>query len=336
MAHPKLSDDQKKDVTAAAINLFSGIEHGHMGRIAYLDNGSFLFNKFVHENPNYYLYNDEIELFSKNCAELTRNFRFCTRAVIVGPGPRDSFMQKEMHILKYMPHLQEIIFIDLSQKFNDAAKKAIDRSYIFNRMGVRTSYLTMSFRIAAHFLVPQENTAVLCTGSLISNLENVKSTEPFPKVKARIFMQGLQHLAGPNGKILIGYDSNGNIDTLLRAYDQCLEPFMINIMRVIRDNVPGAQTMKVGPEYFSYEASVIPCVPLVEHRLLVKQDQTITITSRNKTPITFELKQGQRLTMMTSLKPRPSLLDSVGRNIGLYTADIYRHRSGPTLHVFST
>ena len=336
MVHPKLNDEQKSDVTAAAINLFSGIEHGHMGRIAYLDNGAFLFNKFVHENPNYYLYNDEIELFQKNCSELSRNFRFCTRAIIVGPGPRDSFMQKEMHILKHMPHLQEIIFIDLSQKFNDAAKKVIDRSYIFNCIGARASYLTMNFRVAAHFLAPREDTAVLCTGSLISNLENVKPTEAFPKVKARIFMQGLQQLAGPNGRILIGYDSNDNINTLLRAYDQCLEPFMINIMRVIRDNVPGAQLMKVGPDYFGYEASVRPCAPMVEHRLVVRQDQTITIISRNKSPITFELKQGQRLTMMTSLKPRPQLLDSVGRNIGLLTADIYRHRNGPTLHVFST
>ncbi|WP_435641155.1 L-histidine N(alpha)-methyltransferase [Micavibrio aeruginosavorus] len=336
MANPKLTTEQKTEITAAAINLFSGIEHGHMGRIAYLDDGAFLFNKFVHENPDYYLYHDEIELFSKNCAALARNFRFCTRAFIVGPGPRDSFKKKEMHILKYMPSLQEIIFIDLSQKFNEAAKSEIDRSYLFNSAGVRTSYMTMDFRVAAHFFPPQENTAVLCTGSLISNLENVRTTSAFPRLKTKIFMTGLQHLAGPNGKILIGYDANNDLNTLLSAYNQHLEPFMINIMRVIRDHAHGARQMKIGPNYFSYEASIVPRTPMVEHRIVVKQDQTITLLNKNERPINFELKKGQRLTMMASLKPRPQMIDTLGREIGISTTEIHRHPNGPTLHIFST
>ena len=321
-------------VTRAAINLFCGAEHGHMGSIVYLDQGANLFNQFTLGNPDYYIYDDEIDLFINNGRQFVHDFRRCTRAVIVGQGPASSLIKKELWVLSSMPHLRSVHFIDLSQQFNDAAKSVMRHNRIFNASAIQVHTHTIDFRKATSLYAPHENTAVLCTGSLISNLDNVDSRTSFPIEKTQEFMRHLAHLAGDNGKILLGYDANLNCETLLTAYNHPLEPFMLNIMAVIRDHANGASELKVGPEYFSYRSTIIPLIPMVEHLIEVKKSQKLELITETGTPLKILLKKGAVYSVMASLKPRPRTIHQLGQTVGMKTSTVYANKNGPILHIF--
>lgn len=307
-------------VTEAAIALFTRTMHGHMGEIAYLNGGGEKFEKFT-QHPKYYVFRDECELMKRRAKDIAKELKGVKHLVVVGQGPAKSFKNKEMLLLDHLPELEAVTFIDVSASFNTQARKAVKDWEQTSGRKLATRTLTMDFHNAANHVKRDKTTAVISTGSLISNVHNAPE-RGFPDQIMIEMLRAFRALASDDGKIVLGYDSNNDAQSLGEAYDKNLEDFIVNITTIIEDHCDGLSDFHGGTEYFRYEEEWMEKSQQTAHKLVAAKAQSFTITHQGKT-MHIDLEPGDEFVCMSSLKPSPKKMARLGEHAGIDTTNIY-------------
>lgn len=328
MANKEFSDI----VTRAAIDLFTRRQYGHAGEIAYLNGGGKLFSDFVKYNGDYYPYKGEIEHITRNRGAIAQDIADTEHLIVVGQGPSHSLENKELQIIKLLPNLKRVTFVDVAEDFN---KQAIGVMNAYKKQSGRTfevGTLTMDFHRAATKVEHDLKATVISTGSLISNVHNAP-VHGFPDQIMIEMLQGFSDLAGPDGNVVLGYDSNDDSISLSKAYNQQLAPFIKNIAKIIEDHCEGISGFKGSPDYFDYEMEWVHKGLQVAHKLIVKKAQAFTIEHEGRRiPIT--LNPGDEFVCMTSLKPTSNKMSRLAIHADLEARNSYVDRNGMVEHVF--
>jgi hypothetical protein len=311
----------KRAVAAAAVDLFTRKQHGHMGDIAYYNGGGKLFEDFVKANDNYALYNGEIRNISIHKKAIATDVAGTERAIIVGPGPASSFRMKEMQILKLLPDLKEIHLIDVNHEFNRQARKAIEDFSQSSGRKITVKTYQMDFRMASAAIPPAANTTVFSTGSLVSNVPNAPLSG-FPDYDIGIFMEGFARLAGVGGKVVLGYDANETGEEQVDHYNDDLAPFIKNIMKVVADHASGIKGFNPAADHFRYEAEWVKKAGQVAHKLVVVKPQHFEINMDDRI-YQFALYENDEFIVMSSLKPSVTRLSKVADRHGMATDNTY-------------
>lgn len=325
--------DFKNAVTHAALDLFKRDQRGHLGDIAYLNGGGKLYEKFMQVNDNYSLHSGEIKNITANKAAIAQDLAGTERAIIVGPGPGESFDQKEMQILKLLPQLKEVHFVDVNAQFNKQAAKIVRDYARSSGHSIRVHNHEMDFRNAVSALTPRPNTTVFSTGSLVSNVPNAP-LDWFPNHAMGEFIGAFAKLAGDGGKVMLGYDSNNSANTLEKAYNEDLAPFIENIMRIIVDHSRGIKGLKASPGFFHYESEWLERAGQVAHKLIAEQGQKFEICFEGKTH-SFFLEKGEEFIVMSSLRPSVDRLTKIAENVFMKTENLYVAESGIVDQIFT-
>lgn len=237
------------EITEATIKLLRGESHGHAGKYGYFNGGALLFSKFIENNPNYQLYWSEKSLLEDEGINIAQKiFRDTERVVIVGQG--SAFSEKEWHIVKHLPNLKEIEFIDLSQKFNDAAVadatllKTTLPANISIHISIRSQ--TVDYKKLAYQPPEEINpnhlvTTVICTGGLITN-QDAPANGRYPESAVKDDLRNMARLTGGKGHLIIGYDTNDEILKLHAAYKTPeLETFYYNCLEFMLSHSKGVE-----------------------------------------------------------------------------------------------
>jgi hypothetical protein len=319
-------------VTKAAIDLFTRRQYGHAGEVAYLNGGGKLFSDFVKFNKDYYVYQGEVEHIARNKASIANDIRDTEHLIIVGQGPSHSLENKELQIIKLLPNLKKVTFIDVAEDFNRQARDVMDNYKKESGRKFDVGSLTMDFHKAADKVDRGLRATVISTGSLISNVHNAP-VHGFPDQIMIDMLQGFSELAGKDGYVVLGYDSNDDVISLSKAYNQQLAPFIKNIAKIIADHCDGISGFKGDPEYFDYEMEWVQKGLQVAHKLTVKKAQAFTIEHEGRRiPIT--LNPGDEFVCMSSLKPTPNKMSRLAPHANLETRNSYVDRNGMVEHVF--
>ena len=323
------------NVTKAAIDLFTRRQWGHMGDVAYLNGGGKLFGDFTQQNPDYYVFRSEVNHIAYNAKSIANDINDTEHLIIVGQGPALSLKNKEMQLIKLLPKIKKVTFVDISQGFNDQAIATMEEYKQQSGRNFQTGALTMEFhKAAAHVDRSMRHTTVISTGSLISNVHNAP-IHGFPEHPLKEMLRGFSDLAGPEGRVVLGYDSNDDDLSLSRAYNRQLAPFIRNIAKIIEDHCEGLKGFSGGPDYFDYEMGWDYKSLQVMHKLTVKKSQAFTIEYQGRTyPIT--LRAGEEFVVMSSIKPRSNIMSRIAESpeIGLETQNVYQDRHGMVEHIF--
>ncbi|MFN3828195.1 MAG: L-histidine N(alpha)-methyltransferase [Micavibrio sp.] len=325
-----------KLVTEVAIDLFGRRKHGHTGEIAYQNGGGKLFAQFTHANPDYYPYHGEITLLATNRDAIAELFADVEHAIVVGPGPASSFSRKEYPILEKLPKLKAVSLVDLSADFNQQAKGVIQSNSQAMRRRVKgniTNY-DMDFHDAGAVIPAQGKTAVFVTGGLVSNVHNAP-LNGFPDQDMQGMLRACRDLAGEDGFVILGYDTNQWHESLNKAYDQSLAPFIKNIMQIIADHTPGIQGFDPHPDNFRYEMQWHKKASQVAHTIVFERPQRFTITDNGQTH-TFTFDTGDELVMMSSIKPLQQKMTQLASYCGLQTVNGYFDQHGLVEHIFKS
>jgi uncharacterized SAM-dependent methyltransferase len=325
--------DFRNAVTHAAFDLFARKQHGHLGDIAYLNGGGKLYEKFMRANDAYSLFSGEINNISANCRAIAADLAETERAIIVGPGPGSSFDQKEMQILKLLPGLKEVHFVDLNDEFNRQASRIVKDYARKNGLSIRIETHEMDFRNASSVIAPRACTAVLSTGSLVSNVPNAP-LNAFPDYDTGQFIDGFAALAGDGGKVVLGYDSNDSAKNLEQSYNGDLAPFIENIMKIIVDHSRSIKGLDASKGSFRYESEWLKQAGQVAHKLIAEKDQTFQIHFEGK-PHKFFIEKGDEFVVMSSLRPKVERLTKIAGNIGMQSENVYVSESGIVDQVFT-
>ncbi len=327
-----MSFDQR--VTDVAISLFSRKKQGHTGEIAYQNGGGKLFEQFTRANANYYLYHGEISLLQANGDAIAQNIIDTEHAIIVGPGPATSFSRKEAPLLERLPHLKAVSLIDLSSAFNQQAVGVLNQNPKWAGQNLDIESHEMDFRHAPTHIPNKGKRAIFVTGGLITNVHNAP-LNGFPDQDMQGMLTACRNLAGEDGYVILGYDTNQWHETLSKAYDQSLAPFIKDIMKIIADHTDGIQGFDPHPDNFRYEMQWHKKANQVAHTLVFEKPQRFTITKDSHVH-TFTFDIGEELVMMSSLKPLQQKMTQLAGYCNLTTTTGYFDKHGLVEHVFKS
>lgn len=323
-----------KLVTEVALDLFSRRKLGHTGEIAYQNGGGKLFEQFTRANANYYPYHGEINLLKTNRDAIAQNIQGTQHAIIVGPGPASSFSNKECPLLGKLPLLKAVSLIDLSSAFNRQAMDILKQDPKWAAQELDIESHEMDFR-DAHAVIPYKGKrAVFVTGGLITNIHNAP-LNGFPDQDMEGMLKACRDIADDDGHVVLGYDTNQWYDTLNKAYDQSLAPFIKDIMKIIADHTDGIQGFDPHPDNFRYEMQWHKKANQVAHTLIFEKPQKFTIT-RNGHVHNFNFDIGEELVMMSSLKPPQQKMTQLANYCSLVTTNGYFDQHGLVEHVFKS
>ena len=123
--------DVKKEVTEATVKTLSGDKLGLAGSIAYLDEGSSLYDAFIRSTSDGAKKEKSAsaQLISLYKEPLRQELRDIERLVIIGGGSHGSIANQELALLSNMfahegkPALKEIVLVDVSENFKRRSRR---------------------------------------------------------------------------------------------------------------------------------------------------------------------------------------------------------------------
>lgn len=297
-------------------DLLSGRRAGHMGEYGYLGEGTKTVEEFFATCEAYYPCSAEKKSFTSNARTFASQIERTRRLVIIGPGPVDSLRGKEMKLLAYLPDLEEVNLVDVSEGFCVDGEEALHTYFnAISRDGVRIKKFVMDYTGLAAELPVMDNTTVISTGGLISNMARIEG-EQYPRDQMLAFLRVMKDIAskGAKGKVVLGYDSNDDPQKIHAAYKSNLFKDYIghsflNALRMAEfsSNVNDLPSLTY---HFDIETEWQP--PTAEHCLVAKK-QTVLSCGDDR----FVIKKGRRFVILNSVKPTPSSVDDLAREVGL-------------------
>jgi hypothetical protein len=185
----------------------------------YLNGGGAIWEE-VAAHPGYYLFSSEKAIFESKGAQIAQDISNTQRVIVVGQGT--ALMDKEWHVISRLPNLQSIDLIDVSHIFNAHGLGSLRANKASLPSGVQFSTLSANFRDVACKPLREINpqgliTTVMCTGSLITNIDNPPK-DSFPNEEIKSVLYALMRLAGGHGHVIVGFDTNDDLQKLDGAY----------------------------------------------------------------------------------------------------------------------
>jgi uncharacterized SAM-dependent methyltransferase len=212
----------KKEITDATFALLFGEKEAHVGSYGYFNGGGEIFDKLIRDCKDYLLFWREGDIFNSQAASIAESIQDAEQVVI--PGPGSAFVDKEFKVLKRMPNLKKVVFIDIAPTFN---KKSVD--FLNSKLdelasqGVEVTSITGRYQDITDKRLKTwseqfNKTAVICSSAPIANIEENPTNNIYPVEEARKELKSLFRLAANDGYVLFGYDSNEKTSVLRKAY----------------------------------------------------------------------------------------------------------------------
>ena len=238
----KKQDKHLEGIEQATKDMLFGQTTANGGRYAYLNGGGAKFNEFIRNNENYPSFWKEGEILSEHGQAMATEMRDVEHAVIVGPG--SAFAEKEFHVIKHLPNLKKVTFIDIAEKFNQAARQTMtDMKAQLAAKNVSVTAITGPFqdidkKATDRWAKDYKKTLVMCVGSLITNIEKL-AKDSYPETETQSALRDIFRLAANDGYAIIGYNALEKQSTLQKAYANAyLAEFMLNAWHFMLLNSP--------------------------------------------------------------------------------------------------
>ncbi len=204
----------KEDV----IDLFSGKRGGHVEHWLYSDtlrreySGSQLWQEFLKSSTDYYVLKNEIDLIAKVAPSLGAGLRDTYTVVDFGVGSGQALEKKVIPIVNNLKTVKGYIGVDLSGDFLRNSKNTIADNF----PSIETSTIQADF-FNASFALPQKEMLGLMLGCTISNMDVLMGAD-FPRSHIAERLSHLKELLGSNNHLLVSYDANTDVKSILSAY----------------------------------------------------------------------------------------------------------------------
>ncbi len=236
----------------------------------YDDRGSQLFEKLM-DQPAYYLYDSEREIFQSHSAEIGRYFPgqdFNLIELGAGDGRKTKYLLKQLleqeHQFTYYP-------VDISaQALADLSKLLHTDLPDVRYQGKQLEYFEALNWIDKSLESP---IVVLFIGSNFGNF--------IPSTRHQ-FLEQLTHSLSPGDSVLIGFDLKKDIEILLKAYNDpagVTAQFNLNLLKRINREFDGDFNVDQFRHYGTYN----PNIGAIESFILSTTSQTVTLKKLNRT-----------------------------------------------------
>lgn len=245
-------------------------------------NGAKLYENLLAYEKNYYLSDNEADIFQNQSKKLASIIGPNATVVEIGPGSLNSIRKKTIPFLIALPSLKKYIAVDISNYFLDLCLKEI-RSTLPN---LSVDGLCLNFTDMDSFPRGMSKTVLLFTGSTMANM-HTKECENF--------LVEVQKYISSRGFFVVGQDTNQDRKSLIAAYQNNLvEKFALNLMYRLRRDLSIDGFL---PEAFYYEIEWIPNAHEIRHLVVADKDQIIQIGGQ-----IFEIEVGQKYHFSSSYK----------------------------------
>jgi len=148
--------------------------------------GEEYYQKFVYEDPNYYLYQDEVSLIQKVADRLAAYVPPQATIIELGPGTEKAFVSKTLPFLKAVAQIHQYVPVDLCDKYLLNARKMMKKEL----PEVRVKTLKKDFFKEINWVKDYTLPVVFFKGSTIANLQPQECID---------FLQAVSEVLGYDG-----------------------------------------------------------------------------------------------------------------------------------------
>ncbi|HEY2368934.1 MAG TPA: L-histidine N(alpha)-methyltransferase [Polyangiaceae bacterium] len=267
-------------------------------RLLYDLRGARLFERIC-TLPEYYLARSEIALYTRHLGELAADVGPSARVIEPGSGAAD----KTRMLLASLESPAVYVPIDVCGEQLDVAARSLREEH----PGLEVAQLHGDYMRPLRLprtSTPHARTVLFFPGSTIGNFE--------PQ-EAQSFLDRFGKLAGPGAIILLGADSNGDADALLRAYDDregVTAAFNLNVLAHLNRTHAASFDLRA----FAHRAVWNAARSRVEMHLVSLRDQTVRVAG---THVRFD--EGEAVVTEHCYKHTPRALESLLARAGWRT-----------------
>lgn len=318
-------------LTHAALELFHGRKEALLYCYQYASpfseddpvRGAQLWDSFVHNNKDYYLYSEEKKILEEHATAFQKYATDSYTLVDLGPGSKDAIINKSAQIIKsisvkhYMP-------VDICSEFVALAEKQI--SFMF-------PYIPASGRCANFFELDHLTSVkgpifMNFLGGSISNIPAVVKNG-FPRLALMARLKKLTQFLPKGSLFLISQDACQDENKIVKSYNGKEKAnFSKNVLyRIKRDlGITG-----FDPSLFDYAPIWHSEKNLLAHTLISTDDQIFAFEGQN-----IYLKKGQKFVVSNSYKYPENEFLSVLNDIGLTHRESFKvNDNGVVIHLVS-
>jgi dimethylhistidine N-methyltransferase len=258
-------------------------------RLLYDARGAELFEQIT-ELDEYYLTRDELALLAASLPAIADAIGPNARVIEPGSGAG----KKTRMLLDALA--TPVVYVPIDVSAQQLADTAETLRVAYPGLDVAPVHADYTQRFALPVTGPFARSVVFFPGSTIGNFE---------PDDARDFLGRFGKLAGPGSLLVLGADSNGDVASLLRAYDDprgVTAEFDLNML--LHLNRTRDATFDLGA--FVHRATWDPTRSRIEMRLLSRRRQSVTVGGER---IDFE--RGESIVTEHCYKHRPEVLASL-------------------------
>lgn len=289
-------------LSLAVKKLLCGDKLGHLGLYHYGDplhindpvTGSYLWDKFVKNSPNYYQFKRENALLPKVALYLSTLIQSNPVSLVdLGPGSDTSLYAKTLPFLSSIEQIENYIPVDVSSEYLKEIDEAIK---------IRYPHLNISLQQKNYFIdsISFDVNSIpvfLFLSSNISNLPEISKNGDYKKQLLQILSHFHSCMHTP-GYLIVSQDTNQDEVSLLNAYNDPLHvEFSLNILHRIKRDTANGNNDNFSPENWVYKPEWFASRNLLAHSVYTQADQEIDICGK-----TFFIPKGGRLILDNSHK----------------------------------
>ncbi|NET01776.1 MAG: L-histidine N(alpha)-methyltransferase [Sphaerospermopsis sp. SIO1G2] len=276
--------------------------------------GGILYNEILTQEPDYYLYKYEAELFQNKGDFLTNIIGSDATIIELGPGSEQSVRLKTIPLLRSFINLKGYLGIEISQSFLDKALAVISSELPnIHVSGIQNDFTQLES------LPEFDKPVILFKGSTIGNLR---------KDEVQDFMSYIKNLVGKTHYVLLVHDANQDEVSLMKAYNTPkVAMFVKNIIfRFHRD----MNLVDLDPSAFRYQSEWHSESHDLKHILTATKSQKFVLGNQ-----TVEIKEGQKFHTLSSFKYPTDVFQKLISSAGYKPVDFTFDESGRmAAHIF--
>lgn len=266
-------------------------------------NGAFYWAKFLESNQHYYLKKAEIKLIENNTSKISQLLANVTKVIELGPGSRDSVVNKTIPFLASLPKKERYTAIELCEQYLTEGKSEIMAA--FDKLQVNTIHDDFYDCLFDQRFTP--NTAVLCLGNTLANVpENPGTKIPLNLINK---LTSLNQSMAAGSKLIIGLDCNQDEESIFAAYDHGdFQEHNRALIHLINREFP---TASLNPKLFDIDLHWCPEIHRLSISLVSQIDQIAHIYDQD-----VYIPQGKKLHVTSSYKFPVKLFKSIAKMSG--------------------
>ncbi len=280
-----------------------------------LANGEVYYYELVSQNPDYYLYKEDIELINNAAAKIAAYVPPESSVIEFGPGTDIAFKNKSLPFLKEIKQLKSYIPIDLCETYLIQSKAILaDELPEVAVETIKTDFIK-NLALVSNYKKP----VVFFKGSTITNLSSNGCLD---------FLSRIAQALKPNGRLIVGVDANQSESSLRKAYDNdIMAHLVLSTLHCINRDLPVSGFDPLG---FKYEFNWVPENHCVAHTVRVTKEQNFVLDG-----ISINIENGKKFHLLSSYKYPIDYFQNIALKAGLKSLDYFVHKNQRmVIHVF--